>query len=466
MRFQLLFIACLFSLSGTTQSFTDLQSGFPALNLLTRHAFADVDGDGDQDFAMAGATATSYFGHIYLNDGTGVFSPLAGISFPFLQGSVEWADMDNDGDPDLLVNGMGNSNALVNFQVYRNDGNLQFTLLNAPFRQLSGYSIWMDYDNDGLKDILSTGYDNSYTNDSTFLYHNDGNGNFSIAIHNLPRMNAEDLSVVDFDNDGDDDFFVMGSSSMAPGSQEISRLYKNDGNGNFTQVPFYFFPLIAGTSDWADYDNDGDADLLYDGMDSLRANNHTLIYRNNGGGNFVQVNANLPLSGEPGSVQWGDVDNDGDLDILIGGPSLLMRNDGNDIFTDITPGDFPFACPNTLVDIDQDGDLDIFFTVPWGNGATFFRNEGLNGIDNTTRLQLHVFPNPGNGSIRISNLPQEEGILHYQLCDSRGAVLKSGSLVVTNYPLELNWPDLSNGIYTLQITGSKTKTSTRIVVMK
>jgi hypothetical protein len=341
------------------QSFTDLQNGFPSLTGAST-AWADYDGDKDLDFALIGfSSVEAETGLIYRNDGNGVFIPIKNLETPVSSGAISWGDFDHDGDDDILVNGQGgNFSPAAVTALYRNDGNDTFTLVTSGLPGVIGISRWIDYDGDEWPDVVMGGIGNTFLEDSIRLFHNDHAGLFTEVEINLPGYYASDIAIVDFDVDGDQDFFFTGgtlSSSTFP----VTHLYRNDGNAHFTQVSFPFINLSTGTAVWADYDHDGDPDLLYDGLDSTILVAKTLVYRNDSMGLFTLIETNLPGSGEPGSVDWADIDQDGDLDILIGGPTTLLRNDGNNLYTDITPIDFQQGVPCSFADMDSDGDQDI-----------------------------------------------------------------------------------------------------------
>src|SRR3989339_508715 len=112
-----------------------------------------------------------------------------------------------------------------------------------------------------------------------------------------------------------------------------------------------FFDISAGltgvsesSAAWGDYDNDGDPDLILCGANGPNVtNNITKIYRNDGSGVFTDINAGLPGIHQ-GSVCWGDYDNDNDLDVLLTGRSVytptskIFRNEGSDVFSEINAG--------------------------------------------------------------------------------------------------------------------------------
>ena len=131
----------------------------------------------------------------------------------------------------------------------------------------------------------------------------------------LSNFFAGGISVVDFNNDGYLDIFVAGKNS--------SRLYKNQGNGTFIDVTKSSgisdaYNTVAGM--WADYDNDGFADLLLvNYQDANGKAEQNILYHNNGDGTFRDVSSESGLNHKDysSSAAWADIDNDGDLDLFI-----------------------------------------------------------------------------------------------------------------------------------------------------
>ena len=314
----------------------------------TPFAFAagDVDGDGDIDLVVANDHADN---QLLLNYSRGRFADatagrLATPQTPFPSGynnasyQVDLADIDGDGDLDLLV---VNDHDLPN-RVYTNNGTGTFTdvtLAALPVAQME-WSISQavgDFDNDGDVDwfVGNQGVDR--------LYLNNGTGTFADATaSNLPLggvPSAYHAQPVDLDNDGDLDLVVDGNSVQPT-------VYVNDGSAVFTPAPLSV-PRGEGYCYAADLDGDGMLDLLLD--------NGRWWHRNLGGLTFGP-RTSLPAR-TYGAV---DVDGDGDLDLLADAAVLL--NDGSAGFTTTANPDLSGASVIsrlTAADVDGDGDRDV-----------------------------------------------------------------------------------------------------------
>jgi hypothetical protein len=358
-------------------------------------AWGDYDNDGDLDILLAGATSGGWppdcVSKVYRNDGGGAFTDIgAGLGGVF-GNSAAWGDFDNDGDLDILLTGYWNGS-----KVYRNDGGGAFTDISAglPFVGDS-CSAWGDYDNDGDLDILLTGYDLS--NPVSKLYRNDGGGAFSETGAGLVGVSNGSVAWGDYDNDGDLDILLTGSGASGLGSP-VSKVYRNDGGGTFTDIAAALTAVELGSVAWGDYDRDGELDILLTGWTA--SSRVSKVYRNNGG-TFADIGAGLTGVGSS-SAAWGDYDNDGDLDILLTGctdaschssVSKVYRNDGG-TFTDIGAALTGVHLSSVAWgDYDNDGDLDILLAGSSSSGyvSKVYRN-------NSTPKLGAVTPSSGSGT--------------------------------------------------------------------
>ncbi len=221
----------------------------------------------------------------------------------------------------------------------------------------SGNLAWGDYDHDGWPDLALAG--TSATGSVTEVYHND-HGNLEPAGGPpLVGLAYASLAWADYDMDGDLDLLAQGHDGAA--ARDI--IYRNTGLGF---EPALELPgLYAGSADWADWDGDGDPDLLVTGSDGVLR--QTVFYMNDPVGTLVSAgNLGLPdvaLS----DAEWGDCDGDGDLDLAFTGESgaalrvaRVYRNGGG-VF--VLAADLMSVYRSSCAwgDADLDGDLDVAF---------------------------------------------------------------------------------------------------------
>ena len=272
--------------------------------------WGDYDGDGDLDLAMAGRTDAGGIARIYVNDGAGnlaqdTLQTLTGVS----NAALDWGDFDNDGDIDLVITGHDGAQATA--ILYKN---APLGTLTADTTSLTGFSAgfcdFADYDGDGDCDLLLGGNDGTQTR--TIFYENDPPGVLTDdGDHGIPGLGLSDAAFGDYDADGDLDLAVTGSNSV--GGTYHSMVYANDGAGNFTHMQ-NLFGVYRSSCAWGDYDNDGDLDVAL--MGYTGTNLYHFIYENTGAGLVLWKS----LTGIcEGSLSWADVDGDGDLDHLMTG---------------------------------------------------------------------------------------------------------------------------------------------------
>ncbi|GEM_PF-1861891 len=329
--------------------------------------WGDYNNDGDLDILLSGYDGSSQITKIYKNNGDGTFSEQTGISLAGVSsGSVDWGDYNNDGDLDILLSGYDGSNRIT--KIYSNNG-------DGTFSEQTGISLtgvyncsldWGDYDNDGDLDILLSGRHDQIDNPITRIYQNNGDGTFNEQVNiSLTGVKASSVQWVDYDNDGDLDISISGSDGS---NNMITKIYQNHGDGTFSeQTNVTLTGVMSSSIHWGDYDNDGDLDILLCGDDN-NYNPITKIYRNNGDGDFSEQ-PGTSIADVEGSVEWGDYDNDGDLDILLSGDggsriTKIYSNNGDGTFSEQTGISLP-GVSNGLIDwgdYDSDGDLDILFT--------------------------------------------------------------------------------------------------------
>lgn len=333
--------------------------------------FADVDGDGDLDFIMAGLQTFGRFepAELYLNDGSGLFSRALNTNFPSIQQpGISFADIDGDSDLDLLINGF-NMAFFREFFIYENDGNGNFTDITASTgldSLPSGYYVdFADIDLDGDQDLILTG-GGHISREHAELYFNNGSGFFTKDTQStLVGVRKGSVDFADVDNDNDPDLLITGII----GVDSISTfLYKNDGTGKFNIQPIANLAQVwRGAAGFADVDGDNDLDLITSGKLGFPGNKtvSTELYLNDGAGNFSPL-ANPAINQSFfTSFDFGDVDNDGDVDFMAidSAVTRLFINDGAGIYTESLAGFFfPVSGIVALKDFNNDSKTDVLLS--------------------------------------------------------------------------------------------------------
>ena len=339
-------------------------------------SWGDVDGDGDPDLAIMGTNRSGEAQTlVYANQsGTLVLQTAAGLT-ALRGGDLEWGDYDSDGDLDLFVAGEispGNRNSTL----YATTASASALSFEAALRfrpdVSDGAVAWGDADNDGDLDLLLMGQSGEVAEGSQLsfsrIYVNDGAGSFDATRDDsLVGLANGDAAWSDYDGDGDLDLALTGKSTA--GVREF-RLYRNDLPGLLVDSGAELPGAESSDLAWADYDRDGDPDLVAGGF-TVAGVAATALYANDGG--VLQSLTDVSLPGiKGGDLAWGDVDNDQDVDLLIVG-----NDDSGPIFRiyentigQIAPANaFEAMSAEVLVavefsavavaDIDGDGDLDV-----------------------------------------------------------------------------------------------------------
>ncbi|MFT5141614.1 MAG: hypothetical protein ACI80V_001123 [Rhodothermales bacterium] len=409
-----------------TQPFTFniLQQDLPAVRNATV-SWADIDNDGDLDVVVSGRGVSGLTGGIYSNQGAseaGVqFVPLAGGIKGLAYSRSDWADLDGDGDLDLAISGSERIDPPYSpvTLIYRNDG-ASFTELDAGALPAyhSGALAWSDYDGDGDLDLLVSGVDadGAYR---TSLARNTA-GTFSIVDSGIPGFAFGEGRWGDYDSDGDPDLLISGATDAGFRTQ----IFRNSG-GTLTDSGADFAAVAFSSVDWGDFDADGDLDVIVGGgqVTPRILEGSAELYRNDSG-TFSRVDANLTGT-LAGSLTFGDYDNDGDLDILsLGAESALgrrsariYRNEGAGVFSNTTLLVGAIFASADWGDFDGDGDLDLL-----ASGATSYGEDILNLYENTRQPLPSVLSAPSalrstvvDSRVTLEWTHQQDGVLTYDV---------------------------------------------------
>jgi len=323
-----------------TSVFPQLANGFSA--------WGDYDGDGDLDLYFTGElNANSNGGGLYEND-NGTFTLLSNSGLPMLSlGAADWGDIDNDGDKDVVVMGYNGSSGSAD--VYINNGNGTFTAaFSGIFLSYMGDVAFADYDGDGDLDIGLTGIETTNWTFFTRIYTNNGSGSFTPLNLNLPALNYGKIKFADYDNDSDMDFILHGWDT--PNNVAYTKIWQNDGSNNFTEVSLNLPQLWLGDLEWGDVDNDGDLDLIISGTSSSDSEAHLMLNNNDGTFTDDPHFNNVTPAHRIASIELADFDNDGFLDFFVAGTNVvgavetkiakLYNNNGSGVFSENTNNTF------------------------------------------------------------------------------------------------------------------------------
>jgi hypothetical protein len=366
-------------------------------NMLGGSAFDDFNGDGRPDILVLSGD-WDLGGSLFINRGDGTFEDRgrsAGLADQKMVVNLVHADYDNDGDLDVLAL-RGGWETPYRLSLLRNRGDGVFgdvtvaAGLGEPIASQS--AAWGDFDNDGLLDLYVAGeYHDRNATDLNLgrLYRNRGDGSFENVARKAGVLNeawAKGVAWGDYDDDGDLDLYV--SNMNGP-----NRLYRNRGDGTFHDVA----PELGLTEPYSsfscwfwDYDNDGRLDLFVAGFNAtlqdIVANQlgqpakgeRPRLYHNLGPAGFKDVAAEVGLGRVtlPMGSNFGDVDNDGFLDVFLATgrppysiliPDLMFQNIDGRQFEDVTiasgTGHLQKGHGVSFADYDGDGDLDLFVEV-------------------------------------------------------------------------------------------------------
>ncbi|MCP4537120.1 MAG: VCBS repeat-containing protein, partial [Chloroflexi bacterium] len=337
-------------------------------------AVGDLDGDDDLDIAVGNFEG---LGSVYLNDGAGNYTMLHYELDDDGTLSVALGDVDGDGHLDLVAGNDGDDQNAV----YLNDGlgNFEITQRFGPEGDDTQEVALGDMDGDGHLDIVAGNSDGQ-----NVIYMNDGSGAFpssSVVLFGTGSDATCSVALGDVDGDGDLDIAV---GNAAPGIYhpiEQNIVYLNDGAAaSFSASNF-------GTgSDWTrdvtlgDVDGDGDLDIIV-GNGDFRDGRQNAVYVNDGDGNFDAGHLFGPGTDTTLGVAVGDLNGDNALDLVAGNeeqPNAVYLNDGGGTFaaTDDLGGQSIQSV--ALGDMDGDGDLDVITGI-WGQRDAIYLNDG-NGM--------------------------------------------------------------------------------------
>ncbi|MCH8807008.1 MAG: CRTAC1 family protein [Planctomycetes bacterium] len=350
-------------------------------------ALIDLDGDGDPDCVLMGRE-DGVVG-IYENDGAGHFvdrSLGSGIAASIWNSAIAAADYDADGDLDLYISRY----FAEDDSLYRNEGGFVFTDVSAAAGILPGGMgvgvAWGDYDNDGFLDLYVCNHTGSYQDPTrNRLYHNLGDGTFEEVALALGVQDDDEPTLLctwlDYDEDGDADLYL--GTDKGSGQVRHNALFQNQGDGTFIEVT-----QQTNTAAYVDCMGIAIGDFDLDGGKDLYVTNipfGNVLLMSNGDGAFVDRTIEAGVGSY--ATGWGcaffDYDHDMILDLYVCNmvaPNRFYRHQGRFPAQDIGPA-CGIADPETsycmaLGDVDMDGDLDLLVQSSNVNVRLYINGKG------------------------------------------------------------------------------------------
>jgi len=475
--------------SASAWSFTLEDSSFAVgeQNRRTVPCFYDIDNDGDQDFFI-GSDNNIWF---YRNSGSaaaGVWTleseNYGGLPMFNIYCAPAFGDLDGDGDGDLIV---GENEYAIRF--YRNSGTpgtASWTEVSERYITLDVgypcYPAFCDLDGDGDQDMLLGRY---YY--GVYLCENTGSPQaaaWRIDYTNYYIEDANTPAFCDIDGDGDKDLFLGrtdGSISFYENTGSVAGAIWSGSIGNYNNITT---PDGHAHPAFCDIDDDGDYDL-YVGT----GEGELWFYENTGTAQAaVWADPDTSICNlDPAFMSriepaFADIDQDGDLDLFYGstdGQIAFWRNEGTaaaPFFTKVTDAyngiDGNYQISPVFVDIDTDGDVDLFVGHSNG-GIMFWRNIGYTDVGPVQKLPetytLAGYPNPFNPTTTlVFDLPRAQRVTLTvsNLLGKEVEVLGKGQFPAGTSRVVWDASQYPSGVYICRLQGEGISRMTKMVLMK
>lgn len=376
---------------------------------------ADIDNDGDLDIVLANEFQANT---ILINDGSGVFTNGTNGNLPqpiHDSEDVVVADFSGDGILDLVF--CSEDDFVLNIEdvheYYLGNGDGSFSSADFKFTDSEANAvITVDLNNDDSPDLLFG------NNGGTGVFINNGDGTFSEEDNRVPQVNktTQDLAVADVDGDGDMDLFE--------GNENGNILHINDGTGNFTNETNDRLPsglnLETRKVTFGDVDGDDDLDIFLSNVEFIPGKNRqNRLFINDGNGFFSDETIALLPTDNDHTIDaiFEDVDLDEDLDLIVanvfGGPIKIYENDGAGNFSIATSSFlednyFMDALGVIAADFNGDGFRDIYICDRFqqannGKDRLLLREGPSNSVDQISEdVFMTIYPNPVSNTFRVN----------------------------------------------------------------
>jgi hypothetical protein len=440
-------------------------------------SWGDYDKDGDMDLALMGSASSGTITNVYINN-EGTFVNTNQSFTKYIGGDIEFVDVDQDGLLDVAVSGNAEGGVRKS-ELYKN-------VLGAFFERMDEYNVeglsqtdmeWGDLDNDGDPDLIISGIDAS-SQFQTHYYTNLGDFNFlkEDLFYDRGVIKGE-IDIVDADQDGDNDLFITGTTNSTSNPELHRNALRNtyvrasyedqgkrvDGNGNTMNDDQAFYNVSVGYKNgntvYADIDGDGELDYLAIGED----NSGQIVKESN---LLVALNE-LPALDNI-DFDFADYNNDGQSDIIITGED---RNTGlavTELYMTVTnknpSGQYKIYKSDKSfvglrkssvdwIDYDMDGDLDLFLTGLDDKGkakALLYRADNTNNLNTAPgKITGLKYVHDGFGGVKFSwDVPTDNVSKTFRYDIRIGTTSGGSEIIYANSDLQngntlINIPSLS-----------------------
>ncbi len=416
---------------------------------------ADVDNDGDLDVIVADGdgfvSGTARQNKLYINKFIETGTPWVivdesaarfGTVFSDAKG-VATGDVNGDGWVDVIFANTGAAGGVPSLYINQGAANPGFFTLESATRGFttaffSGCASFADVDDDGDLDVVLNDAFNTTPTKKLHLYINNGTGFFTenaAALNSPNRTSQMDVQTADIDNDWDIDVLGFTKMSVAGGSHI---LLLNNGAGTFSDSSSLITPSSGGTyeADVADLDGDNDLDMFFISLSGLNDG----PVRNNliGLGSLTFTNGTAAGGVDDNEAAFIDYDNDGDYDVLIGAllsAERMLRNDGGMVFTTVAGviqvvNDSTLDC--TVADLNNDGKYDILSAN--GESGSFINRFYKNTGTADTLAPVITGTNAPSSAVSGSPVVVKAKIRDQVLDDGVNYVKPSGDYVILTAP--------------------------------
>jgi len=358
---------------------------------------ADMNADGLDDLVRLDEASHLWVDYQLLNTDTlnsVDYGPLPGASFSW---SLSIADTDNDGWNEILTGGSYDGVKILRYNTSSKTFDVEPLPSSSIFLQGSNFA---DINNDGFVDAFGC-----HDDAASVIWMNDGNGTFARDNNQIdlttatPSDNSGNYGSVwtDFDNDGDIDLYIakcrQGVNDPTD-PRRINMLFVNNGNNEYEEKAAEYAMALgeqSWTAEFQDIDNDGDFDAFITNHDAP-----SMLLENDGEGHFTDISdeSGIDIGGLPIQAIMKDFDNDGYVDLVVSGSkSYCYHNNGDGTFTEINNAFGREEFESFAVgDLNNDGFLDVYagyaeiFNDPSNINDELWMNEG--NSNNYLKVQL------------------------------------------------------------------------------